>query len=182
MRSTAAEADRYALAKSALSQLPHPVVIIAAADGDERSCATGTAMYVSHAPAQIAIALHPGSHTAKLIDRSGAFSISILTQAQQDHATAAGRSAPAGRDKFEAVGIPTVAAPGGGAPGVAGSIAVLWCRVVHRIPTGDHVLQVGEVVAHRGDPEQADALLRFRRRYFDIGHATSDEAPEGYPT
>lgn len=174
--------DRYALAKEALSQLPHPVVIIGAALDGERSCATGTAMYVSLAPAQVAIALHPGSKTAKLIERSGEFSVSVLTQAQQDLAAAAGRSA-SGTDKFADLGIPVLDAPeGANAPAVAGSLAVMWCRVVHRLETGDHVLQVGEVVAHRPDATKLDALLRFRRRYLNIGHWTSEESPEGYPT
>ncbi len=179
----AAEADRYALAKTALAQLPHPVVVIGAAADGERSCATGTAMYVSHAPAQVVIALHPGSHTAKLIDSSKEFSISVLTQAQQDVAEAAGRSGPPGQDKLTALRIPVADPPAGvSAPAVAGSVAVLWCRVVHRVPTGDHVIHIGEVVAHRTDPTKLDALLRFRRRYFNIGHWTSDESPEGYPT
>ena len=58
----------------------------------------------------------------------------------------------------------------------------MWCRVVGRLATGDHVLHVGEVVAHQGDDRKLDALLRFRRRYWNIGHWTSDESPEGYPT
>ena len=70
----------------------------------------------------------------------------------------------------------------GGAPGVAGSIAVLWCTVRDSRASGDHVLFTGEVVAHEVDPEKIDALLRFRRRYAHIGHETSVEAPEGYPT
>jgi flavin reductase (DIM6/NTAB) family NADH-FMN oxidoreductase RutF len=183
---SATQTDRYALAKAALSQLPHPVVVIGAAADGERSCATGTAMYVSHAPAQVAIALHPGSHTAKLIDRSGEFSISVLSHAQQGIAAAAGRSAPAGQDKFIALDIPVTEITDPPdltrVPAVSGSIATLWCRVVHRVPTGDHVVQIGEVFAHTTDATKPDALLRFRRRYFDIGRATSDEAPEGYPT
>jgi flavin reductase (DIM6/NTAB) family NADH-FMN oxidoreductase RutF len=175
--------DRYAIAKSALSQLPHPVVIIGAAEGDERSCATGTAMYVSLAPAQVAIALHPGSHTSRLIERSGEFSVSVLTRAQQGIAAAAGRAGPPGEDKLAALGIPVADPPAGlHAPAVAGSIAVLWCRVAQRLATGDHVLHVGEVTAHRTDGTKLDALLRFRRRYWDIGRSTSDESPEGYPT
>lgn len=180
---TAGATDRYALAKGALSQLPHPVCVIGAAAGGERSCATGTAMYVSLSPAQVAIALHPGSTTAKLIERSGEFSVSILTQAQQDVAAAAGRSGPAGQDKLTALGIPVADPPAGAtAPAVANSLAILWCRVVHRLATGDHVLTVGEVAAHRGDATKLDALLRFRRRYWNIGHWTSEESPEGYPT
>ena len=38
--------DRYEVARTALSRIPHGVAIIGAADGPERSCATGTAMYV----------------------------------------------------------------------------------------------------------------------------------------
>ncbi|HET8568994.1 MAG TPA: flavin reductase family protein [Candidatus Limnocylindria bacterium] len=174
--------DRYELARTALAQIPHGVAIIGAADGEERSCATGTCMYVSLSPALVAVAEHPGSRTTRLIQRSREFSVSLLHAAQQDQAIAAGRSAP-GTDKFETLRIRPLDPPEGlRAPGVAGSIAVLWCRVLDERPTGDHVLFVGEVVGHTVDASKRDALLRYRRRYTHVGHWTSDEAPEGYPT
>ena len=174
--------DRYALAKAALSQIPHPVVIVAAEHKGERSCATSTVIYVSHLPALVAIAEHPASRTGRFIEASRAMSVSILHAAQQDIAMAAGRSAP-GADKFAALRIPTVDAPREGVPpGVAGSIAVLWCEVRESRDAGDHRLFIAEVVADRIDETKMDALLRFRRRYFNIGHATSEVAPEGYPT
>jgi hypothetical protein len=43
-------------------------------------------------------------------------------------------------------------------------------------------LFTGEVIAHQVDTAKIDALLRYRRRYAHIGHETSVEAPEGYPT
>ncbi len=176
------DADRYAVAKAALSQIPHGVAIIGAADGAERSCATGTCMYVSLSPAQVAIAEHPGSRTAKLVQKTREFSVSLLHSSQQDIAMAAGRSAE-GSDKFASLGIKPVEAPTGlTAPAVAGSIAILWCRVVDERVTGDHILFVGEVAAHRVEEAKADALLRYRRRYTHVGHWTSDVAPEGYPT
>jgi flavin reductase (NADH)/flavin reductase len=180
--STSSAVDRYALAKTALSQIPHPVVIVGAAVGAERSCATSTVMYVSHVPALVAIAEHPGSRTHGLIERSRAFSVSILHAAQQDVAMAAGRSG-SGADKFAALGIATEPPPRPELPpGVAGSIAVLWCELRDARPTGDHTLFIGEVVVQRIDETKMDALLRFRRRYLNIGHWTSDVAPEGYPT
>jgi len=177
------DGDRYEVARTALSRIPHGVAIIGAADGAERSCATGTAMYVSFAPPMMAIAEHPGSRTCKLIQRSGAFSISFLHASQQDIAERAGRSAE-GPDKFATLKIKPVEAPAGagGAPGVAGSIAVLWCVVRDSYQTGDHILFTGDLKAHEVDPAKIDALLRFRRRYAHIGHVTSEEAPEGYPT
>ena len=172
-----------AVAHDALSRIPHGVAIIGAADGSERSCATGTAMYVSFVPPMVAIAEHPGSRTCKLIQRSGAFSVSFLHSSQQDVAERAGRPAD-GIDKFVSLKIKPLEAPegAGGAPGVASSMAVLWCKVTGTQATGDHLLFTGEVVAHLVDPAKIDALLRFRRRYAHIGHVTSDEAPEGYPT
>lgn len=174
--------DRYAVAKAALSQIPHAVAIIGAAAGGERSCATGTCMYVSLQPALVAIAEHPGSRTTRLVQQSREFSVSLLQASQQELAMAAGRSA-AGPDKFAALRITAVEAPPGlTAPAVAGSLAILWCRVVDEQVTGDHLLFVGEVVAHRVDGSGADALLRYRRRYTQVGPWTSDVAPEGYPT
>jgi flavin reductase (DIM6/NTAB) family NADH-FMN oxidoreductase RutF len=175
--------DRYVVAREALSRIPHGVAIIGAADGPERSCATGTAMYVSFVPPMVAIAEHPGSRTCKLIQKSGAFSVSFLHASQQDIAERAGRSAD-GPDKFATLKVKPLEAPAGagGAPGVAGSIAVLWCTVRDSCESGDHVLFTGEVLAHEVDPEKIDALLRFRRRYAHIGHETSVEEPEGYPT
>ena len=171
--------DAYSVARAALTQIPHGVTIIGAAHGDERSCATGTCMYVSLSPAKLAIAEHPGSKTMRLIRESGKFSVSFLRAAQQDVAMSAGHSAE-GPDKFAALGIPVLERDGQ-APAVKGSIAVIWCAVESTQPTGDHLLVIGNVVDHWVDATKADALLRYRRRYSNIGHWTSDEAPEGYP-
>src|SRR2546430_9863067 len=132
--------DRYAVARAALSRIPHGVAIIGAADGPERSCATGTAMYVSFEPPMVAIAEHPGSRTCKLIQKSGAFSVSFLHASQQDIAERAGHSAE-GPDKFAARKVRPLEAPAdaGGAPGGAGSLAVLWCVVRDSRESGDHV-------------------------------------------
>ena len=179
---TTTSEDVYQLARAVLSRVAHPVAVIGAAHGGERSCGTGTLMYVSLAPAMIAIAEHPGSRTARLIRESREFSASLLHDSQQDVAVAAGKSAD-GPDKFATLKIGALEAPDGlRAPGVMGSVAVLWCRVVHSAPTGDHELFVGEIVAHHLEETKWDPLLRYRRRYFRIGHWTSDESPEGYPT
>jgi flavin reductase (DIM6/NTAB) family NADH-FMN oxidoreductase RutF len=177
-----AGSDTYGLARLLLSRIAHPVAIIGAAHGGERSCATGTTMYVSLSPAMIAVAEHHGSRTTRLIRESGEFSVSLLHDSQQELAAAAGKTA-AGPDKFATLRIPVVEAPEGlRAPAVDGSIANIWCRVVRSVETGDHQLFIGEVAAHRVDDRRVDPLLRYRRRYMRSGHWTSEESPEGYPT
>jgi flavin reductase (DIM6/NTAB) family NADH-FMN oxidoreductase RutF len=66
-------------------------------------------------------------------------------------------------------------------PGVAGSIAVIWCRVTTSQSVGDHMLFTGDVV-HAELPTAGPALLRHQRRYARLGEWLSEEAPEGYPT
>lgn len=174
-------ADRYAAAKQILSRIAHPVAIIGAAHAQERSCATGTVMYVSHAPPMVAIAEHPGSRTTRLIQASREFSVSLLHDSQQELALAAGHSAE-GPDKFATLKIPVSVQPESAVPAVEGSLVMMWCRVRDERPAGDHILFVGEVVAAVTNDRKIDALLRYRRRYLRMGHWTSEEAPEGYPT
>ncbi|MGH2465629.1 MAG: flavin reductase family protein [Candidatus Limnocylindrales bacterium] len=175
------EPGRYAPATAALSAITMPVTIIAAGDGIERACATATLMYVSLLPTQVAVALNFGSRTCRLVRATGEFSASILSTAQLELASLAGRSGR-GRDQFDGGWIPPLApAPGFTAPGVDGSIAVLWCRVAQEVVTGDHLLVVGTVEQRLGLDEAGVPLVRVGRRYMAVGAPLSEPAPEGYP-
>jgi flavin reductase (DIM6/NTAB) family NADH-FMN oxidoreductase RutF len=69
-------------------------------------------------------------------------------------------------------------------PALADAAFVAWCRVTDRLPAGDHVLFVGEVVAFvpvAGEVEPPP-LMRHQRRYVALGASLTDAAPEGYPT
>jgi flavin reductase (DIM6/NTAB) family NADH-FMN oxidoreductase RutF len=173
--------DRYEIARTVLAEMPCPVVIIAAAANGERSCATGTAMYVSFVPPAFAISVHPGSHTAKLIEASGEFSISLLSEGEVEAAAVAGHSSGT-EDKLDATGLGVIESEKSGAPALQAAAMTAWCRVTHRQPTGDHVLFIGEVVDHRLAIDDHPPLLRHRRRYVRRGTWLTDELPGGYPT
>lgn len=166
---------------AALRELPIPVVIIAAADGPATACATGTVMYVSLSPAIVTVALRPGSRTARMVVRTGWFSLSVLAASQDGLAQRAGRPG-SGADKMAEVGLTPEPAPeGDGPPGVAGAAAVLWCAVRDVVTAGDHLVIFGEVRSCRGAVAGAPVLLRHQRRYLASGEPVSDYAPEGYP-
>jgi 3-hydroxy-9,10-secoandrosta-1,3,5(10)-triene-9,17-dione monooxygenase reductase component len=192
------ETTGYAAATATLSGIAMPVAIIGAAgraesaESGERSCATGTLMYVSLAPPQVAIAMHPGSRTSRLARSSGSFSVSLLGADQLDLAIAAGHGARTA-DKFLELGIPTIDPPTPSrpsVPGIQGSIAVLWCRVVDEIETGDHVVLIGSVEQHIGDASSGltagdrgdrQPLVRYQRRYLGLEPAAGIPATDGYP-
>lgn len=174
----------YGTARRALAAIPGAVVLVAASDGAARSCATGTAMYVSFVPPLVAVALHPGSRTAVLAEGSGRFSLSLLGDDQVDLARRGGRTAGTD-DKFDDLGVTVVEGPDG-TPAVAEAQARFWCRVVDAHPAGDHRLVLGQVEAYDRSgidaPEARPALIRFLRRYASLGRWLTDETPGGYPT
>lgn len=183
-RVVADEPDRFRAAREALSGLPMPVVLVGAGRGPERSCATGTAMYVSFAPPRVVVAIHPGSKTCHLMEATGRFSISVLGEEHLALAFDAGRSGQ-GSDKFADLGV-TVVADEAGTPAMTDARLILWCRIISREPVGDHVLFIGEVETYDrsglDDATAGPALVRQQRRYGSMGLWLSDEAPEGYPT
>jgi 3-hydroxy-9,10-secoandrosta-1,3,5(10)-triene-9,17-dione monooxygenase reductase component len=172
---------------AALRELVMPVVVVAASDGGQTSCATSTTSYVSLRPPILCVALTPSSRTAQMIMRTGKFSVSVLAADQADLAQRAGR--PSGlEDKMAAVGISPEPPPGQpGPPGVAGAAAVLWCVVSDALTVGDHQVVFGQVSAVRGMADDGTAddgaglLLRHHRRYLGTGRPVTPPAADGYP-
>jgi flavin reductase (DIM6/NTAB) family NADH-FMN oxidoreductase RutF len=166
---------------AALRELPMPVVIIAAAEGRATACATGTTTYVSLSPAIVSVALRPESRTARMVLRTGQFSVSVLAAGQADLAQRAGRPG-SGDDKLAEAGMTAEPAPDdGGPPGVGAAAAVLWCTVRDTLEMGDHLVIFGEVVSYRGAAASAGLLLRYQRQYLASGEPLSADPPGGYP-
>jgi flavin reductase (DIM6/NTAB) family NADH-FMN oxidoreductase RutF len=157
-----------------LASLPLPVVIVAAAAGEARSCSTGTVTYVSIDPPLVATPLGHRSRTGRLARESGAFSISLLSAAQADLAVRAAQASDG--DKFEEQRLPTIEPPPGfAAPGIAGSVAVYWCRVEESVGA----LIVGRV--EEATESEAEPIVRFRRRYRALGVEVAVAQEAAYP-
>jgi flavin reductase (DIM6/NTAB) family NADH-FMN oxidoreductase RutF len=135
---------------------------------------------VSFAPPAFVIAVHPGSRTSRLIDASGEFSLSLLSDEDSEVAVRGGRSS-GGADKLDELGLGVSWSEKSQAPALERVAMTAWCRVVQRHEAGDHVLFVGEVLDFRVR-EQRPALIRQRRRYAAVGDWLTDELDSGYPT
>jgi flavin reductase (DIM6/NTAB) family NADH-FMN oxidoreductase RutF len=161
-----------------LAALPLPVAIIAAASGEDRSCSTGTVSYVSFEPPLVAVPLAARGRTAELARRSGELSVSLLEQGQAELAVRASRSSAG--DKFAEQEIPPLDPPAGLlAPAVAGSSAVLWCRVVSEHAHGSASLFVAEICTHVG--AGGSPLVRYERQYRGLGSRVPVGEEADYP-
>jgi len=73
------------------------------------------------------------------------FAVSVFQQSQRDLAGKLGRTSEQAPNKLK--GIKTKPAPVSGAPVLADALGWVECRVVATLPSGDHTLVLGEVVA-----------------------------------
>ncbi|KHG64780.1 MFS transporter [Thermus sp. 2.9] len=137
--------------KEALSRFASGVTVVAVRAGEEERGMTATAfMSLSLEPPLVALAVSERAKLLPLLEKAGAFTVSLLREGQE-----AVSEHFAGRPK-EGVGLV------GGR--VEGALAALRCRLEALYPGGDHRIVVGRVeeveLAEMGPP-----LLYFARGY-----------------
>ena len=158
--------------RAAIGQFATGVTIVTALDGDRPVGITVNAFAsMSLEPALVAIALDHRRFIVPMIEATGRYAVNVLAEDQQWLSDCfAGANVNPSREVF--CGAPWH--PGlTGLPIIAGTVASLECRVVERIPLGDHRIFVGSVEAVSVAEPDAPPLLYHRRRYLRIERATT---------
>ncbi|MFD5555496.1 flavin reductase family protein [Streptomyces sp. NPDC127068] len=134
---------------------------------------------VSLDPPTVLISLKRGSRTEGVIERTGRFTVNVLTAGQHALADRFTRRRAFGEEEF--AGVAHRPSPGGGGPELAGSAAVFSCAVTRRIEVGDHTLVVAEATDVRAEPTGGvdGPLVYAGRRYRTL--TEGDPAPETVP-
>jgi len=138
--------------------LTNGVYVVTAGHADTRDGFTAAwVTQVSFEPLLVALSVNPGNATWTLIDHSGRFAINVLASGQLEAARHFGLQSGRERDKLAGISTLAVAA---GAVVLADAVAWLDCRVQQRVPAGDHVVVIAQVVG--GDLMHPDAApLRY---------------------
>ncbi len=158
--------------RAAIGQFATGVTIVTAMDGDRPVGITVNAFAsMSLEPALVAIALDHRRFINPTIEATGRYAVNVLAEDQQWLSDCfAGANVAPGREAF--CGAPWH--PGlTGVPLIGGTVASLECRVVERIPLGDHVIFVASVEAASVTEPEAPPLLYHRRRYLRIERAST---------
>jgi len=132
--------------KTVLRQFPYGLYAVTVAHGGEEHGMT--ANWVSQAafePPMIVVAVENTSKTIDLIRDAHHFGINVLQQGQRELAGKLGRSSEQAPQKLK--GIKTKPGPVAATPMLADALGWVECRVVATLPSGDHTLVLGEVVA-----------------------------------
>jgi len=144
---------------------PGTVAVVTSRLGDRvNAMAAGWHTALSSRPPLYGVAIAPERHTYRLVVGSGRFAVCLLPFAAVEKVAGAGvLSGADGTDKLSRLGLTWYEGPDGlPLPDVA--YACFACRVVDRVPTGDHELFVGEVASVHYDPEAFDGRVKSPRR------------------
>ncbi|WP_062646214.1 flavin reductase family protein [Streptomyces maremycinicus] len=136
------------------------VAVITAAGPDGPAGFTATSLSsVSAEPPMLSFGIGTGASSWPAVSRAAHVGVHILGEHQQELAATFARS---GADRF---GAPTAWRDGPqGVPVLDDVLAWLVCRVVARVPAGDHRIVLAEVVL--GDPEGAGRPLLYHQGRF----------------
>ncbi|MEV0126097.1 flavin reductase family protein [Streptomyces sp. NPDC050703] len=137
------------------------VAVITAAHGGRPVGFTATSLTsVSADPPMVSFGVGTGASSWPAIRETGHVGVHILGEHQQELAATFARS---GADRF---GAPTAWREGPeGVPVLDGTPAWLVCRIVARVPAGDHRLVLAEAVA--GDPDGEGRPLLYQGGRFN---------------
>lgn len=141
------------------------VTIVTCRLGDELHGMTANAVTsVSLDPPLVLVCVDISADSHDIIDKSGAFALSILGRDQEHLARAFAIKEEAGSHGLDDVPYHTRIT---GTPIIDGSLAYLDCRVRERFSAGDHTIFIGEVV-DAGPLADQPPLIFYRGRYSEL--------------
>lgn len=147
-------------------------VVTAAHAGHRYGMTVNSFTSISLEPPLISVALRKLTHTHELVEKSGEFSITVLSAGQRDLSDRFAGRIPNITDRFEGVATESLSLH---APLIAGGIAFFNCRVVNSMAAGENTLFVAKVVAARGAGE-GEPLVYHNRVYWKL--ASTENLPE----
>ncbi|HEX2315011.1 MAG TPA: flavin reductase family protein [Thermomonospora sp.] len=141
------------------------VVVLTVRDGrDDLGTTITSFMSVSLEPPMVLAGVAEGSYLAEVLGRRDRWAVTVLAAGQR---ALAGRFAAAGRPSARLLlaSAPHHRGPLSDALVVEDGLAALECETRQRIPAGDHLLVVAEVLAADYVAGDRPPLVRVRRRY-----------------
>lgn len=137
------------------------LVVSRASDGRVNVIPVGWSMIASGSPHLYAVAINVRHYTTELIRASGEFVIAAPSAAMADAAHYCGTHSGRAGDKIGPSGLELVAASEIETPLLKGAVYNLECLLHSEVPSGDHVIFIGEVVAAHVNPEAGERLMNF---------------------
>jgi flavin reductase (DIM6/NTAB) family NADH-FMN oxidoreductase RutF len=137
------------------------LVVSRASDGQVNVMPVGWSMIASGSPHLYAVAINVRHYTTELIQASGEFVVAAPSVDMADATHYCGTHSGRAADKIGPSGLELVPATEIETPLLKGAVYNLECVLHSQVPSGDHVIFIGEVVAAHVDPGAGQRLMNF---------------------
>ena len=132
--------------KQVLKKLEYGVYVVSMGKGEEGNAFTASWLtQVSSEPPTLVLAVHSKHQSARMLNERDCFVVNLLAREAEGVARTYYGPAESGYARLRGVNAST--APKTGCPVIPGAAAFLDCRVVKRVPCGNHTVFFGEVLA-----------------------------------
>lgn len=129
-----------------LRKLEYGVYVVTMGKGNDGNAFTASwVCQVSSQPPMIVLAVHNKHQSARLLNALDAFALNLIPEGQEAVAKTYYGPAESGYEKLKAKHVTD--APGTGTALLSGVMGYVDCRIVNRVPCGNHTLFIGEVIA-----------------------------------
>ena len=132
--------------KAVLKKLEYGVYVVSMGKGEEGNAFTASWLtQVASEPPMIVLAVHSKHQSTRMLNERDCFVVNLLARGAEGVAKTYYGPAESGYARLQGVNISS--APKTGCPVIPGAAAFLDCRVVKRVPCGNHTVFLGEVLA-----------------------------------
>jgi flavin reductase (DIM6/NTAB) family NADH-FMN oxidoreductase RutF len=149
------------------SRLLHPLnatlITCQGKDGETNALAIAWIVPVSTNPPMLVFAVKKERYSYKLLEQTREFVVNIAEFGMARQVLYCGRKSGREVNKFKETGLTVGRGKKVSIPIINECVAHLECRVEDMIPTGDHVLVVGEVLAAYAESEAFKGLYDLKR-------------------
>lgn len=139
-------------------------VVTAAHDGQRYGMTVNSLASVSLEPPIVSLTLKRLTHTHELVERSGEFALTILSDSQKEISDRFAGKNPEVRDRFEGIETETLEL---NAPLIKGGLAYFNCRVISSQPIGENTLFIAEVIAAK-EANEGNPLAYHNRVFWKL--------------
>ena len=140
-------------------------VITAAFEGHLHGMTANAVTSLSLDPPMVLVCVAKTAHAHALLERSRAFAVNILGEAQEDVSRLFAQATPPEPGRLQGMGFLTGST---GSPVLKDCVAYVECSVTAIVEGGDHSIFLGEVVSE-GVVRDAAPLIFFRGGYRSLG-------------
>ncbi|MBC5660281.1 flavin reductase family protein [Anaerosacchariphilus sp. NSJ-68] len=138
--------------RDAMSHITHGTYVIGTKTREKENLMTAAWLsQVSSRPACIAVAVSEKHLTAEMIEKTGSFTVSVLSEEQYGEAYRCGTIS--GREADKTAGE-LVEHDEKGNPFLKDAAAYLSCKLLDTVKVTDHILFIGEVTEGNGTPKK----------------------------